>query len=202
MKVKELQTEVSKALENAMTYTDFKELVFNSFEEGRVTGHTQSEDLLNYTQLNLKRIKRWDKTLKVDEALADKVAAFQKKVFWIVVAEGWCGDVAHSLPAINKLAELNENIELKIVLRDDNSFFIDHFLTNGARSIPKLVMVDQKTLEVLGVWGERPTPAKKLITDYKAAHGQVDATVKEELQRWYNQDKGKTVMKELSLLLA
>ncbi|MDQ7916222.1 thioredoxin family protein [Mesonia sp. MT50] len=196
-----LNTEITDALQKSMTYQDFLDKVTTLHEEGKVTGDTQSEDLLNYTNLNLRRLKRWNKTLKVSDDVKETIANYSKKVHWIVVAEGWCGDVAHILPVIHKAAELNDNINLRIVLRDQNVAFMDHFLTNGARSIPKLVMVDQETLEVLHVWGERPAPAIKLIKDYKEEHGIVDETVKEELQHWYNSDKGQTTLKELTALL-
>ncbi|MDT0294150.1 thioredoxin family protein [Mesonia ostreae] len=194
-------TQITEALEKSITYQDFLDMVAKLHEEGKVTGDTQSEDLLHYTNLNLRRLKRWNKTLKVSDEVKDTITNYSRKVHWIVIAEGWCGDVAHTLPVIHKAAELNEHINLRIVLLDQNEAFMDHFLTNGARSIPKLVMVDQETLEVLEVWGERPKPATKLIKDYKEKHGIVDETVKEQLQNWYNTDKGQTTLKELTALV-
>lgn len=196
-----LNTEITDALKKSMTYDEFQNMVNKLYEDGRVTGNEQSEDLLKYTELNLRRIKRWDKTLKVTEEVKSTFQDYSKKVYWIVIAEGWCGDVAHSLPVINKAAELNENINLRVVLRDQNESFMNHFLTKGARSIPKLVMVDKESLEVLQVWGERPAPATKLIKDYKEENDKVDDYIKEELQGWYNRDKGQTTLKELADLL-
>ncbi|TQD38553.1 thioredoxin family protein [Haloflavibacter putidus] len=193
-----LNTEIIDALKKSMTYEEFQNMVAKLYEDGKVTGDEQTEDLMNYTELNLRRIKRWNKTLKVNEPEREVFENNGREVYWIVIAEGWCGDVAHSLPVINKAAELNEKIDLRIVLRDKNVSLMDHFLTNGARSIPKLLMVDKETLEVLNVWGERPAPAKKLIKDYKQEHGKVDNYIKEELQRWYNTDKGQTALKELA----
>lgn len=197
-----LNTEITDALKKSMTFDAFHNMVKKLYEDGKVTGDEQSEDLLNYTELNLRRIKRWNKTLKIKDTEKAVFENYDNNVYWIVVAEGWCGDVAHSLPVINKAAELNDAIDLRVVLRDQNVSFMDHFLTNGARSIPKLVMVEKESHEVLHVWGERPAPAKKLIKDYKAEHGKVDETVKEELQMWYNKDKGQTTLKELADLLA
>jgi len=196
-----LNTEITDALKKSMTYDEFQTMVNKLYEDGRVTGNEQSEDLLKYTELNLRRIKRWNKTLKVSEEVKNTLQNYSKKVYWIVIAEGWCGDVAHSLPVINKAAELNENINLRVVLRDQNESFMNHFLTKGARSIPKLVMVDKESLEILHVWGERPAPATKLIKDYKEENGKVDDYIKEELQGWYNRDKGQTTLKELADLL-
>ena len=76
----------------------------------------KSEAMINYTMLNDRRMKRWDKTVKVPQELQDRIAVFNEKTTWLVITESWCGDAAHLLPVMNKVAELNENIDFKIVL--------------------------------------------------------------------------------------
>ena len=76
------------------------------------------------------------------------------------------------------------------------------FLTNGARSIPKLIILDKNTLEVLGDFGPRPQEAKQLILDYKAEHGVVDETAKTNLQLWYLHDKGLSTQQEIMAVMA
>ena len=66
---------------------------------------------------------------------------------------------------------------------------MDLFLTNGGRSIPKLIILDQEN-NVLNTWGPRPRIATKMVADYKAEHGALDAQFKQDLQVWYNKDKG------------
>ena len=101
------------------------------------------------------------------------------------------------------MAELSEKIDLKIVFRDENEDLMNLFLTNGTKSIPKLIILDKNTLEVLGNYGPRPIGAKQLILDYKAKHGIVDETAKTNLQLWYLHDKGLSTQKEiLDLMLA
>ena len=59
---------------------------------------------------------------------------------WLVLTEAWCGDAAQSLPIINKMAEVSDNITLRLILRDENLDVMDQFLQNGrSRSIPKLI---------------------------------------------------------------
>lgn len=67
-----------------------------------------------------------------------------------MITEGWCGDAAQILPFINKISELNEKIELKLVLRDQHPEVMDEFLTDGSRSIPKVVVLNKENLDVLG----------------------------------------------------
>lgn len=50
--------------------------------------------------------------------------------------------------------------------------------------------------------GPRPEDARKLIADYKAAHGVVDETAKIELQKWYLNDKGVSTQNEIVALIS
>ena len=74
------------------------------------------------------------------------------------------------------------------------------FLTNETRSIPKLIILNED-LEVIDTWGPRPKKATKMVADYKFKHGKIDAEFKAELQRWYNEDKGNEILKDLSELV-
>jgi hypothetical protein len=100
------------------------------------------------------------------------------------------------------MAELSDRIDLRIVLRDDNKDLMDLFLTNGSQSIPKLIVLETETKEVLADWGPRPEPARKLIADYKALNGVVDEPIKIELQKWYLHDKGLTTQREIMELMS
>ena len=57
--------------------------------------------------------------------------------------------------------------------------------------VPKLIALD-KDNNVLNTWGPRPTVATKMVADYKAKHGALDANFKQDLQVWYNKDKGES----------
>ena len=71
------------------------------------------------------------------------------------------------------MAEVNSNINLQLVLRDENLELMDLFLTNGGRSIPKLIALD-KDLNILFTWGPRPQTATNMVLDYKTKHGSLD----------------------------
>lgn len=191
---------IEKALENSFSYISYREHVSKLIQEGKSTGHTQSEDLLHYSELNESRLKRLDKTIKVVPEIENQLSNLSKKHIWLVIAEGWCGDAAQILPIINKMAEISSFIDLKIVLRDDNDELMSQFLTNGGKAIPKLIILDENN-NVIADWGPRPEPARKLIADYKAANGVVDEPVKIELQKWYLHDKGITTQNEIMALM-
>ncbi|PZW43849.1 thioredoxin-like protein [Mesonia algae] len=202
MKTISLKKTIEDALENAMSYTEYKTLMNDLLAENKSTAAIQEESLVEYSKLNQRRMKRWEKTLKITEEAEAFFKNYDQKMLWLVVSEGWCGDAAHGLPVLNALAELNPHIELKIVLRDSEDDLINQFLTNGAKSIPKLIMLKEENLEVIETWGPRPSTAAKLTADYKQEFGQLDASFKEDLQRWYNQDKGQTTIEDLQALLS
>ncbi|WP_298779905.1 thioredoxin family protein [uncultured Polaribacter sp.] len=182
---------IKKSLKNTITYQEYKDLVKNLLAENKSTGPNQSEALTNYSMLNDRRMKRLDKTIKISEQTEEEIKKLNEPQTWLVLTEGWCGDAAQNLPVIHKMAELNKNINLKLVLRDENLELMDLFLTNGGRSIPKLVALDNNN-NVLNTWGPRPTVATKMVADYKAEHGALDPQFKQGLQVWYNKDKGKS----------
>lgn len=192
---------ITESLNKAISYQDYRDLVKRLVAEESTTGNEKTEALANYTLLNDRRMKRWDKTLKISEEIKEKVSNFNGNVTWLVITESWCGDAAHMVPALNKIAELSPNIDLKLVLRDENETLMDQFLTNGGRAIAKLIMIDNVTGEVINTYGPRPTQATKLVNDYKVAHGGLTPEFKEDLQSWYNKDKGQNVMKDVMSLL-
>ena len=192
---------IEESLLKALSYTEYRALVAQFAEEGKSTGPEQTEALTNYTQLNDRRMKRWDKTLKFNEETLSKILSANQKVTWLVLTESWCGDASPALPVMNRISELNPNVSLKIILRDENVDLMNRFLTNGGMSIPKLIVLDDETNEVVGDWGPRSKAATKLVEDYKAEHGELTAEFKQDLQVWYNKDKGQSVLKDLTGLL-
>lgn len=191
---------IQSALQNSHSYTEYRTLVSKLISEGKSTGNEQSADLLHYSELNEVRMKRLEKKLKLDLEVEKALRNLKSKQTWLVIAEGWCGDAAQILPIIKLMSEASENIDLKLVFRDENEELINLFLTNGAKSIPKLLLLDE-SFNLINHWGPRPEGAKNLIIEYKANHGIVDEAAKIALQKWYLDDKGISTMKEIVAIL-
>lgn len=185
---------------NEMTYEDYSQFIKTLADNGGTSGLEQTEALINYTKLNARRMKRWEKTIKITPEATEKIKAFNKPLTWIVLSETWCGDAAHVLPVLNKIALLNENINLKIILRDEHDDLMNQFLTNGGKAIPKLIAVNEN-FEVKFTYGPRPFEATKMVNDFKQAHGQLTPEFKEDLQRWYNKNKGQAIVNDIVLKL-
>jgi len=195
-----MQKTIENSLEKALTYQEYRNLVATLVDEGKSTGLQQSNDLANYSLLNHKRMKRLDKTIKLSQETIAKTLEIDKNQTWLVLTESWCGDAAQTLPVINKIAETSTHINLKIVLKDDNEELMNHFLTNGGKSIPKLIALDENN-NVVNTWGPRPKVAVKMVADYKDLHGALDTDFKKELQIWYNKNKGESIQNDIVLLL-
>ncbi|MBC2844299.1 thioredoxin family protein [Winogradskyella flava] len=192
---------ISESLKKSISYAEYRALVSQLVEENSTTGSDKSEAMVNYTMLNDRRMRRWDKAVKVSDESKTKVENFDKKVTWLVITESWCGDAAHIMPVINKVAEINGHIDYRIVLRDENDNLMNQFLTNGGKAIPKLIMIDTDTNDVLDTFGPRPSVATEMVKTYKAEHGILTPEFKEDLQRWYNKDKGQSTIEDLVNLL-
>lgn len=196
-----LEEVINESLNKSISYEDYRTLVHELVEQGSTSGNEKTEALANYTMLNDRRMKRWDKTIKVSEAIKEKVSNFYGNVTWLVITESWCGDAAHMIPVLNKIAELSEGINLKLVFRDENEALMDQFLTNGGRAIAKLIMIDNATGKVVNTFGPRPSEATKMVNNYKRQHGMLTPEFKEDLQGWYNKNKGQSTIEDIMKLL-
>lgn len=188
---------IAESLLKSHTYDEYRKIVSDLLHQGLSTGNEQSEDLTNYSKLNEVRMHRLDKTMEIDEAIIQQLLSLKGKYIWLVISEGWCGDAAQLLPIFNKMALISLNIKLKIVFRDENEELMNLFLTNGSKSIPKLLVLETESNKVLKNWGPRPNGATQLIKSYKEQYGKIDETAKTELQMWYLHNKGLSTQKEI-----
>lgn len=189
---------VAKALFHSYSYAEYRKLVTDLLLEGKSTGDEQSESLTEYTKLNEARMNRLEKTIKISEEIIEKLQKLDNHYIWLVLSEGWCGDAAQILPIINKMAiESNKKVDLRIVLRDQNDDLMNHYLTNGGRAIPKVIVICKEAGIVRADWGPRPKGATELMDNYKKEFGVIDEKIKTDLQLWYLADKGISVQEEL-----
>lgn len=182
-----------------MNFTQYLSYFSGIIDGDSVVPPYDDPDYMDYAKLNWSRTNRWLKKGVIDTEAGEVVKAVNQPQEWILITEPWCGDAAHSVPFIHMLAAGNPLITLSIELRDQAPMRIDQYLTNGTRSIPKLIVRDAKGNDLL-TWGPRPAALQSRFDQMKADGHTLDA-MKEELQKWYNQDKGQAVQQELAALL-
>ncbi|MEZ5426114.1 MAG: thioredoxin family protein [Pyrinomonadaceae bacterium] len=186
-------------VEKSMAYAEYIALIDDLLAQGKTTGPNQSEAMFNYGKINRQRMKRLGVTVGINESLREKVKKIKRKMIWLIITEGWCGDAAQNIPVIEKMAHENSLIETRYVLRDENPELMDAYLTNGARSIPKLIALDGETLEEIGTWGPRPQKAMDYFLEMRS-QGAEKKLMMENLQRWYIKDKENEIQKEFEVL--
>ncbi len=178
------------------TYEEYLALMDRAVAEKRTTGPDQSPDMAEYTRLNQYRMHRLDKTVKLDLDLQQLAFQIATPQIWYVLIEAWCGDAAQNLPVIAKVAALNPHITLTMLLRDEHPEIMDRYLTQGGKSIPKLIALDADGTERF-TWGPRPQALQVIVDDYKENPTVPFAEFLEQVQRWYNADKTESVQREL-----
>jgi thioredoxin-like negative regulator of GroEL len=159
------------------------------------------EKIKEYIKLNQSRMHRVEKTYRLSEEIKSQLTRLKHKAYWLVLTEHWCGDASQSLPVFNKIAEASEGqIEMKLVYRDQHPLLINAYLTDGTKSIPKLIQLDQD-FNVTGIWGPRPSVAQKLVKELKS-NSETALTYGNQLHLWYAKDKQVALETEITKLLS
>ncbi|MDQ0108792.1 hypothetical protein J2T02_003932 [Chitinophaga terrae (ex Kim and Jung 2007)] len=156
-------------------------------------------DYFNYAKLNWSRMHRWLKQAKLAPEAQEAVMQVKAPQQWIIITEPWCGDAAHSVPLMELIAAMNPLISVDYQLRDSPPFLIDNYLTNGGKSIPKLIIRNSEGKD-LGTWGPRPAECQALYNSLTAEKADFE-TLKTALQKWYNKDQGQAIMAELTAVI-
>jgi signal recognition particle subunit SEC65 len=192
---------LASVIKKSLSYAEYIQLTENLLSQGKTTGPNQGADYVHYTNLNFHRMKRLDKTVEINTELQSLIAKIQTTQTWLVISEAWCGDAAQNVPLLQKIADLSNKIELKIILRDENLEVMDLYLTNGGRSIPKLIALENTTLNELYTWGPRPASIQNVMNELKAANITEISEIVEKIQIAYNHDKSQSFQNEFIELL-
>lgn len=170
----------------AITYAEYLKNMKNELDTNIETQYSK------YIPMNYQRESRLDKTFKLNE----KIDLNTTKIKWLVISEHWCGDSSQILPIINKVAaSLPDNIELKIVYRDENPDLMNEHLTNNSKSIPILMQLSNE-YKFISQWGPRSKVAQELVMLLKSK-SETASTYSEELHLWYAKNKQAEIVKEL-----
>ena len=187
-------------IKKARTYDEYTRLLDELLAEGKTTGPNQSEEKTGFAKLNRQRMRRLEKTVILSDGLREAMRNISRPMIWLVIAEGWCGDGAQNVPVIEKIAAESDKIETRHLLRDENLELMDRLFPAAPRSIPRLIVLDAETYEILGTWGTRPAAAQEYFEKMKA-DGIEKSVILEEMQRWYNADKGASLQREFESLI-
>ena len=135
---------------------------------------------------------------ELTEEMVSAAETIQGQWRFLVLAEDWCGDAVHVVPFLARLQEAFPQFEVRILSRDENPDIMNTHLTNGTRSIPVVIILDDDFQEVAW-WGPRPKPLQELFL--KEIKPLPQEKRFPEVRAWFARDRGRTTMKEILNLI-
>jgi hypothetical protein len=192
-------------IEQSISYEAYAQFIEDLLAQYHHRNPDSVEENIHFTRMNLISMVRLDKTARMMAVTRVQMAKVIPMI-WLVLTESWCNDAAQVLPVLNKMAKLNSNVQFQILFRDQQPKLMDAFLTNGTRSIPKVIFLDPTSLKVLGQWGPRPVALQTFVIEELAkisAIKEVDVQKKRndelstQVQRWYAKDKSYSIQQEI-----
>lgn len=163
------------------------------YEKAYGAGRT-FEEFLEGVEANRELWHSMASRARVPGEAAEALAGFPGGWRLLVLADDWCGDAVNILPVVARLVETVDDLELRIVGRDDHPRLMDRHLTGESRSIPVLVLLDPEG-RCRGWWGPRPRELQAWF-DEEGRRLPKDERYR-ELRRWYARDRGRAIGEEI-----
>ena len=192
-----MKTIIQEALKNGISFEEYRNLFEQLVADGKTTGSNQSEGYISYTKLNWTRWTRTEKNAVITRDTFESLQDINENITLLIITEAWCGDASQSLPVMAKLVEEAPNVSAKLVFRDENEGLMNQFLTNGGKSIPKVIVLNDEQ-EVLATWGPRPKELQDLVVAFKKEQPEsTGMDVSALTQKWYTKNNGIAIQEEL-----
>ena len=194
----------SDLVASALTYEQYVELSTDRLAQGLSTTddpHYNTPEIIGFVKLNLHRMSRLHKLMGINPELRLVMARVPERWTWLVLTDSWCGDAAQIVPVQHRMADESPYVEIKFLLRDQHPALMNAHLTNGGKSIPKLICVRMRDLTTVGTWGPRPAGLQALMDGWRTEKLALIDIV-ERAQRWYNDDRTQATQHELLALAA
>lgn len=187
---------------SSFNYPAYRQLIDELLLQHKTTGENHESAMINYTRLNVQRMRRLDKTISLQAEIKLTLSQLSSSYTFLVLTEAWCGDASQIIPVFQHIAESSKGkISLRLLLRDENPALMAEHLFNGTRSIPKLIVLDE-TLKEVASWGPRPLILQNKLTEWRSDPGMPHDEWAEKAHAWYAADRTSETQKELAALIA
>jgi len=127
-------------------------------------------------------------------AAAARANALAAQRHLLILAEDWCGDAVNTVPVIVRLAEASRTLDVRLLERDRHLDLMDTHLTNGSRSIPLVMVLDERFTEIAR-WGPRPRELQRWMLS--TGLGMEKTARYRFIRTWYARDRGQTTLAEI-----
>lgn len=186
--------------DKGMSYEAYRRLISELHAQDKTTGDNHAPEMLEYSRLNEHRMDRVEKRFSLSEQLRNSLERLDAPVYWLILSEAWCGDAAQNIPALHQISKASDGkVMLRILLRDEHPELMNQWLTNGGKSIPKLIQLDAH-FEPCGSWGPRPAEAQRMVNEARTA-GEDYHIYAERVHKWYAQNNSTDLQEEFIGLL-
>jgi hypothetical protein len=190
-------TYTPQLIDNAYTYTAYRHAIDEMLSQPPI--NAAAEKVRPYIIKNVELMAEYDKTYEVFDSVKETLAKAPATT-WLVLTEGWCGDAAFNVPMLHVIEKvMPDKVKLRLLFRDSNLDVMDANLTDGGRSIPKMVVLSED-LQVLGHWGPRPAELQTLLKAWKG-EGLTLHDIIPNVHAWYNANKTYSLQTELKSLI-
>jgi hypothetical protein len=180
-------------LDNALTYDEYRRHIDEVLDTPAADEKTQK--MIPYYEKNAVLMDQFINSYKVNKLMLEALR-IALPVTWLVITEGWCGDAAYASPLFRLIEKAaHGKIELKFVLKNQHPGLMDANLTNGGRTIPKLIVLNEH-LEEVASWGPKPEALQEQVLEWKAS-GYALNDIIAKVDNWYNEDKTLEIQHEL-----
>ncbi len=188
----------SKELLNvSLSYADYRSGI-NEVLSAPPAGD-QEEKMRPYIINNVEMMNGFDSSYRVSDELRQALLDASPSI-WLVLTEGWCGDAAYCVPLFAAIErEVPGKVELRLLYRDQHPALMDAHLTDGARSIPKLICLDMESRELI-TWGPRPAPLHRQVIQWKSEGMQLRQLIS-KVHDWYVIDDTRSTQEELAAMI-
>ncbi len=128
----------------------------NSPIQEAITKKGMSFDQYLETMHDRDRAKWEDSYSKVSipESVEKILSVSTRPIHIVVFSADWCGDSRFGVPILAKIADLNPNLHLHILDRDENIELLKMFKMNGETRVPTVVIMNE-LFEEITRWIER-----------------------------------------------
>ncbi len=184
------------ALQSGLSTNEYEHYFAERTELAKNAANVEINPHLKNLSLNKQRSSRLQKTYIPSADIVHTMEAIESEQLWVIITEDWCGDSAQIVPIVSTIASCSDKVEIRFLLRDTFPDIMNQYLTNGARSIPKVIAFDKTSSEELWEWGPRPEQAAKDFLQRKS-EGMPKPENQTLLHTWYAADKGKSTEKEI-----
>lgn len=131
------------------------------------------------------------RTAETPEDIAAHAAALGTPWNLLALSEDWCGDAVQALPVLARLTEAVPTLTLRVLARDANLDIMDAHLTQGTRSIPVVIALDDQ-FDEYAWWGPRPAPMQRWMRSEGLLLPKAAWSLRK--RSWYARDRGRLIL--------